>query len=729
MKRLLGQIGITYLSVLAVVFYFGQKCAVILAILSAILFVIFLAVKYTRKTIYLPVIACVALIACLANIIYTNCVYEKTVEMYSNTSGQAVVTLKEEPYKNYSTYIYRFNCSSIDGEECDFDFIASHDDLLNIEPFDCVKMEVSFDDRVNAECLSKKCFLRGNLGYELPEFEYVESKSHVYYYAIQLRRAIRSALSDTLSKDAFSLCSALLIGDKYALSNSIRQDFREAGVSHLVVVSGLHFSILAGGFFYLANKLRRYKYFFLSAGVLFILLYMSVTGYSPSVMRSGVMLFVYALGLSVSREPYSENSLGAAALVVTLLNPYSVGNVGLILSFASTFSIIKLSPGISRKFYYRNKNEENSLHNSPKIIRKAKKYVVDLLSMNISAYAVSVPLSVLFFDAVSTMSILTTFLLSFAIELLLIFSFVLSLLYFIPIVSLVLPIFSVIIELLTRFVLSIVCFVADLGFSYVHVTYDFVYVFIALSLLLFIFTLIIKFKEKTRVFAFSCVFMFLAGYLSALILSGTTSSLYVYDVENGSAVMYSDNDVNAVLSFDCNKANASDTISKIENTVSDIDFCSSVTDTTNSLNCFNKLNEAFAISDVLVYDTKRTVSLPDTVENVVAPSDVYTVTLSDHSTATYVKINGEYIIYLDTEKGSVLILDSVTNALDIPERYRYADTIVMRECPKSFEKLSCDTLIVSMSEEYAHSIMVLAYSISERVLLTADGDIRMIMEV
>ncbi len=729
MKRLLGQIGITYLSVLAVVFYFGQKCAVFLAALSAILFVIFLAVKYTRKTIYLPVIACVALIACLANIIYTNCVYFRVVDSYADTSGEAVVTLVDEPYKKYSIYHYKFNCSSIDGEECNFNFVALHDDLLNIEPFDTVKMNVSFTGDVNDSALSQKCFLKGFFSYETPEYEYIESRRTLYYYAIQLRRTIRSALSDVLSEDAFSLCSALLIGDKYALSDSVRQDFTKAGVSHLVVVSGLHFSILAGGFFYLANKLRRYKALFLSVGVLFIFLYMSVTGYSPSVVRSGVMLFIYALGLSVSREPYSENSLGFAALVVTLLNPYSVGNVGLILSFASTYSIIKLSPIISENFVSRNKSKENSIHKFPKAVNKARKYVVGLLSMNISAYVVSVPLSVLFFDAVSTMSILTTFLLSFAIELLLIFSFVVSLVYFIPIVSLVLPIFSVVIEFFTQLVLSIVDFVANLGFSYVHVTYDFVYIFIALSLVLFVITTIVKSKEKERVFALSCIFMFLAGYLSALILSDSTSALYVYDVDNGSAIMYSENDVNAVLSLDCNKSNASDTISKIENTVNDIDFCSSVTDTTNSLNSLNSLNEAFAISDVLVYDTKRTVSLPDTVENVVAPSDVYTVTLSDYTTATYFKIDGEYIIYLDTEKGTVLIIDSIIDAIDIPERYRCADTIVMRECPKSFEKLSCDTLIISTSDEYAQNIMAFAYSISERVLLTADGDIRMIMEV
>jgi len=730
MKRLLGQIGITYLSVLAVVFYFGKVCAVILAILSALLLVLFLSVKRTRKTIYLPVVACVALIACVANIFYTTFVFEKAVKQYDSLSGEAVITLKDEPYKNYGTYYYQFHCNSIDKKECDFDIIAVHNDLINIEPCDTVKMQVELHKTESNMHLSKKCFFTASLGFDTPEFEVVDTQhKSINYYAIRLRQSVRNLLSDTLSKDAFSLCSALLIGDKYALSSSIRKDFREAGVSHLIVVSGMHFSVLVFMFFYIARKFRRFKVPSLILAVIFMFVYMAVTGYSASVVRSGVMLLIYALGMTISREAYSENSLGVAALIVTLTNPYSVGDVGLILSFASTFSIIKLSPILKENFFLRNKPEENLASKFSKKLRRARASVVDLLCMSVSAYVVSVPLSILFFDAVSTMSILTTFLLSLPIELLLVLSLFVSVLYYIPIVSYILPFFSFIIEILTRLVLSVVEFVANLGFSYVHTTYNFVYVFIALSLLLFVVTLVIKTKEKVKVFALSCAMMFLIGYLSALILSGSTSALYVYDVENGCAVMYSGHDVNAVLNLDCNKGNASSTIRKIENTVSGIDFCSSVSDTANSLNCLNSLNEAFAINDVLVYDTKRTVTLPDTVDNVVVPSDVYTVTLSDYATATYLKIDEEYIIYLDTDKGSVLVLDRFVDVSDIPKSYRCADTIIMRECPQSFEKLSCDTLIISSSSKYAYNIMALAHNISERVLLTADGDIRMVMEV
>ncbi len=734
MKRLLAQIGLTYLSVLAIVFYFGKTVAVAIAVLSLMIFVLFLSIEKYRKTIYLPVMAFVAIVACLVNLCYTSFVYEKTIEKFDNKSGIAVVTLKEEPTKWYDSYCYRFECSQFNGEECDFSFVA-YSEFFYIDPFDTVELEVELSKTHNNSNLSKKCFFVGDFGYGAPDYKFIsyDDKS-LYALAIKMRQAMREALDDTISGDAFSLCSALLLGDKHALSDELRQAFTNAGVSHLIVVSGMHFSVLASVFFFFTRKFYGLRFVFIPFAIVFILFYMAITGYTPSVMRSGVMLLIYAFGMLISRESYSPNSLGVAALVVSIFNPYVVGDVGLILSFASTFSIVCFAPNMSENFQNRIKNTNDTFPPKSKTaafvhkkVHNIKRTLVELFCVGVCAYAATLPISILFFESFSTIAVLSTFVLSIPIDILLIISFVITLVYFIPLLSFVLPVLSFVVEILTGFVINTVYFVSGFEFSYIHNTYDFVYLFIVFALVLFLMYYVIDSEDKGKLILICITTVFLFSYLSAVVVSSDISQLYVYDVQNGSAVLYSSGNTSAMLSLDCSKSDAYKTINKLENTVCDIDFYSCAIDTVRAHENVPILTEAFAIDDILVYTIKNRVDLSDTAENVITPVDVTNVRLNENTVVSYVKTGEKYIIYLDTIDGSVLVVDKGIDVLDIPEKYRTADTIVLSECTKSFELLSCKTLILSIDEDYAYNIMKQVSSISQRVLLSCEGDIRMIM--
>ena len=107
MKRLLAQIGLTYLSVLAVVFYLSDIWTLVLAVGFSVIAIVFLAIKKYRKTIFLPVMAIVALIACVVNLSYTAFVYDDIVEKYSEYDGEITAVLIEEPYKYKNSYIIK----------------------------------------------------------------------------------------------------------------------------------------------------------------------------------------------------------------------------------------------------------------------------------------------------------------------------------------------------------------------------------------------------------------------------------------------------------------------------------------------------------------------------------------------------------------------------------------------------------------------------------------------
>ena len=68
----------------------------------------------------------------------------------------------------------------------------------------------------------------------------------------------------------------------------------------------------------------------------FVLFFMGLAGFSPSVTRAGIMMLLYLGGFLLRREPDSLNSLGLAALVILFANPFAAADLGMLLSFSAT---------------------------------------------------------------------------------------------------------------------------------------------------------------------------------------------------------------------------------------------------------------------------------------------------------------------------------------------------------------------------------------------------------
>lgn len=736
MKRLLEQIGLTFLSVLAVVFYFGKTSAIIIAVLSACIALVFLIVKKYRKTIFMPAMAITALVACVINISYTTFVYEKTVNTYDGYKGFVTAELTEEPYKVYDTYCYEFNAVSVDSTECDFDFIAYHNELLSLDPGDIISIDVSFYKIESNSKIANGFFVAGDFGYTTPHYVVEKSDSDsLYYKMIRLRRSVREKLDNVLSPVDSQLCNALLLGDKYGLPLSVREDFIRSGSMHLIVVSGLHFTILASAFFLFARKLRKLRALSIVPVFIFTFLYMMLTGFTGSVLRSGVMMIVYGVGVLISRDVYSPNSLGIAAFVVVLFfGPYSAGDVGVILSFASTYSILKLSPKIYEKcekfLLYKPKTKHEGIRKYiSKYLYKTNKFCLLLLCMNISAYAVSVPLSIFFFDAFSTVSVVTSFILALPIQWMLLSAVILSIVLFLPILSFLQPLVIWVIEALSAFIMAVVSLVSSFEFSYVYIENDYVYICVIMALVLIALAYYFRIKNRLTIVVTSTLLIFTIGFVSAYALSTSYSRLTVYDVSNGTAIYYNSPSVNAVIDLQCTTVKCNKVVSEIEKSTTQVDYYSCVSNTTTGRKNLSTFSQAFAINNVLLYDSKSDSALSHSIRNVDTPTDIYTVRLSDTESIYYYLISGEYVTYFVSKEYTTLILPGYFDAADLPEYLCKADTIVVSSSILNYERLSCDTLIISTSEEFSDKIMGHMYKISNRVLLTKDGDIELLMEV
>ncbi|MGY4707400.1 ComEC/Rec2 family competence protein [Candidatus Bipolaricaulota sp. J31] len=167
----------------------------------------------------------------------------------------------------------------------------------------------------------------------------------------RILHAVRERLLDAIERtwpgETASLVAALLLGSRSGLNRDLKEDFRQAGVAHLLALSGLHLGIIAYGLWRLLGMFRmrpgnRYPVLFLVIG-----LYIGLVGGRISLVRAGIMFGF--LGLFwilcergwVLRDWYDPlQGLSAAAIVVLLIWPWSARDLGFQLSFAATAGIV-----------------------------------------------------------------------------------------------------------------------------------------------------------------------------------------------------------------------------------------------------------------------------------------------------------------------------------------------------------------------------------------------------
>lgn len=158
----------------------------------------------------------------------------------------------------------------------------------------------------------------------------------------RLQRRLSAALRKGMAQGPAGVLAAMVLGDRTHLSEDLRSAYRAAGLSHVLVVSGMHVSILCGDVLgrLLPNRKKRLRGYTgrrvraLFSAVLALLL-VGVTGFTPSVLRAAGAVWLSALGVWVYGPPDALTSLGVAGVLMTAGNSYAVCDVGFQLSFAA----------------------------------------------------------------------------------------------------------------------------------------------------------------------------------------------------------------------------------------------------------------------------------------------------------------------------------------------------------------------------------------------------------
>lgn len=175
--------------------------------------------------------------------------------------------------------------------------------------------------------------------------EYSEIFHEFYLAREQLKRSILEICD---SKEAGILC-AILFGDKENLDEDIKNLYTQAGIGHILAISGLHIS-LAGGIVYklLRRFVRQPTAFLTSASIM--LCFCGISGGSVSTVRAVIMYIINVFSHVLGRKYDIKNAMAIALLWVLIDNPFYINNGGFILSFLSVAGIAFVLPVIDELF-------------------------------------------------------------------------------------------------------------------------------------------------------------------------------------------------------------------------------------------------------------------------------------------------------------------------------------------------------------------------------------------
>ncbi len=158
---------------------------------------------------------------------------------------------------------------------------------------------------------------------------------------LRLKQGIAVRL-DSLFRDGSGLAKALLLGERESLSEKTTADFRDAGIAHVLAVSGLHVSLLMAGVFLFLRLFRLPPAALFGLVAAFLVFYCRLLDFAPSVVRASILTLLFLLGRVLRRRVDPLTSLSFAFLLILLFRPLDLFSIGFQLSFLAVLGIITL---------------------------------------------------------------------------------------------------------------------------------------------------------------------------------------------------------------------------------------------------------------------------------------------------------------------------------------------------------------------------------------------------
>ncbi len=205
-------------------------------------------------------------------------------------------------------------------------------------------------------------------------------KNYLFFMLSKYKNAFsKFASENSKSKDSISIVKAISIGQRKAIPEKVKFLWKESGIYHLLAISGAHVGIISLFIFYFLKFTGLSKRKIYTLQILIILTFMLFIGNNPPVVRASFMIILYFLGKLLWKDTDLLHLISITGILYLVASPLSVVNIGFILTYYITLSLIMILREMKGIFAVSTKLEQSF-------------YIVFI------AFLVSMPLNIYFFN-------------------------------------------------------------------------------------------------------------------------------------------------------------------------------------------------------------------------------------------------------------------------------------------------------------------------------------------
>lgn len=395
-------------------------------------------------------------------------------------------------------YSYVFGKADVGGKI--YDMVLYLDDTAPVcSPGDVYSLTVPLYFINNTYHLGNGIFLKGYAD-KLPNASF--KNDSIAYFPLKIKESIRNFCTNSFSdKDVSDFIFALTTGDKDNMSEDIKNEFSLSGTSHIMAVSGLHVSIIVSFIILIFGK--RIGSFI---AIPIIIVFASVSGFSPSAVRAVIMSSLAALAFIIRRDYDVKTAFAAALFLILAFNPFTVYNISFQLSFLSVLGIILFMPALTA--------EITAATDKISRLKAPLRYILLSVAVSFSAVLFTNIVTYFTFDRISVISLISNIFVIFPVTLILCAVSALYLLW------LILPgaasfLAAAVIEPAVKVVLHAVHLLASPYFASVNTDNVFFLIFWIFVIVLSV--IYLKYRKNFEKFITAALFMAVICFTSSLI--------------------------------------------------------------------------------------------------------------------------------------------------------------------------------------------------------------------
>lgn len=316
----------------------------------------------------------------------------------------------------------------------------------------------------------------------------------IFSLANQVSSMMKQKIDSSIEERHAAIVKGIIFGDGSDIEEEIQENFRISSISHILAVSGMHVSYLVIGMqLFLKSIIGKRKTRFVT--IAFLISYMFITGFSPSVVRASIMNILLIGGEILYRKNDSWTSIAISLFLILIYNPFLIENIGLQFSYIGTMGIMILHKSIFK--FLKNikiKNRKWKYKFNRKVILFISK-IKEILAVTLSAQLAIFPIMIYHFNLLGVYFLISNLLVSVIIGPIIILSTI-----FIVFSFIFNPISKVICIVLKFFIqmLIIITNLAELPFSKLYLPTPKIWMILLYYILIIIFNFIYHIYDSLK---------------------------------------------------------------------------------------------------------------------------------------------------------------------------------------------------------------------------------------